>query len=405
VKQHKLRKQIAVLSQQKSNNREFISLYVPGGFSVEQILATLKKESTLTSQNKEDGNCLENTLRRVIQHLKEQKAFSESGLALFAGVFRGEIEEVFRIDELIPPEDIVAYCYVVDDHFHLEPLREMLRDPKIVGVLALDSKQASFGIVVGDKFEKTETITSGVAGKTGKGGSSQRRYERERESTVTAFFHRVAEHVTKTFLENKVNVLIAGGPGQTKNDFLKGDFLHYELSNMMLNVVDTQGAGKEALREIFEKSSGTLKTMCGPEEKKIVERLMASISKQDGLATYGFDAVMAALKKGEVQTALVDDNTDLMEKIVVCKKCGNTQTRVINVKTQSVDDITKFPCERCGAISYDVDDRDIVDVLEDMASHTDAGVEVISSESQEKAKLASLGGLAALLRYKQVRSQ
>jgi peptide subunit release factor 1 (eRF1) len=47
-----------------------------------------------------------------------------------------------------------------------------------------------------------------------------------------------------------------------------------------------------------------------------------------------------------------------------------------------------------------VEEKDIIDVLEDVASQTDARVEVISPESEEKAKLAALGGFAALLRYR-----
>jgi peptide chain release factor subunit 1 len=47
-----------------------------------------------------------------------------------------------------------------------------------------------------------------------------------------------------------------------------------------------------------------------------------------------------------------------------------------------------------------VEEKDIIDVLEDAASQTDARVEVISTESEEKAKLRALGGFAALLRYK-----
>jgi peptide chain release factor subunit 1 len=57
-------------------------------------------------------------------------------------------------------------------------------------------------------------------------------------------------------------------------------------------------------------------------------------------------------------------------------------------------------CEKCNAAEYEVDEKDIVDVLEDLASQTDARVEVISTESEEKAKLAALGGFAALLRYR-----
>lgn len=403
VKQHKLRKRIAWLSKQEARGKEFISLYIPASALIDQIVATLKKESDSNAQRSKGDKCFENAIRNVIQHLKQQKTISENGLALFAGTLPIDSEkELLNVEELVPPKPIAAYCYVVDNRFHLEPLREMLRDPKIVGVFALDSKQASFGIVKGEHIEKIEMISSGLAGKTAKGGSSQRRYERERDSAVTAFFHRVAEHAAKEFLENQINVLIAGGPAQTKNDFLKGDFLNYQLSNILLNVVDTQSAGKEALREVFDKSSETFKNICGPDERKIMQRLMASISRQDGLATYGLDAVYSALKQGEVQVAIVSDSTTLVEKAVVCKKCGNTRNRIIDARNQNVNDITNLPCERCGAIAYEVDERDIIDVLEDMASQTGASVEVISSEAQEKAELAALGGFAALLRYKPV---
>jgi peptide chain release factor subunit 1 len=47
-----------------------------------------------------------------------------------------------------------------------------------------------------------------------------------------------------------------------------------------------------------------------------------------------------------------------------------------------------------------VEEKDIIDVLEDIASLTGAKVEVISTESVEKARLTALGGFAALLRYR-----
>ena len=117
-----------------------------------------------------------------------------------------------------------------------------------------------------------------------KGGQSQRRYERERDMEVTYFFRRIAEHAAKEFLENhKVTALIVGGPGQTKDDFLKGDYLNYELKNALLSKVDSQSERAEAVKEILEKSSQTLKNMCAPEEKMIVQRLLSNIGKQNGL--------------------------------------------------------------------------------------------------------------------------
>ena len=269
MKLHKLRKQVAYLSEKESKTNDFLSLYVPAQSNVEQIIATMKKETDCeVCKSEREKERFQDEVKSLVQHLKQHKEIPEIGLAFFAGNHIDEDAEVevLTVRELIPPEPITTYLFVIDDHFRLEPLRKMLRDQKIVGVLALDAKQASFGLLKGERVELIDSISSGVPGKTRKGGQSQRRYERERNMELAYFFHRVAEHATLAFLKNQVNVLIAGGPGQTKNEFLKGEYLHYELKKMLLNIVDTQSACKEALKEIFDKSSELLNNMCGPDE-------------------------------------------------------------------------------------------------------------------------------------------
>jgi len=408
IKQHKLRKLIACLSDKQGKGREFISLYIPRQTSIDEIAANLKEEgdSAVTkSKNARDvRDRLQDATKNVIQRLKLQREIPENGLAIFAGTFANDSEsEVLHFEELVPPEPITTYLYEVADHFHLEPLREMLRNQRVVGLVAMDSKEASFGILNGERFELIEKITSGISGKTVKGGQSQRRYERERDMEVTYFFHRVAEHAAKAFLENhKVTALIVGGPGQTKHDFLKGDYFNYELKNALLSTVDTQSADREGVREVLEKSSETLKNICAPEEKMIVQRLLADMGKQDGLATCGLDLVLNALKNGEVEVALATDNTDMIEIVVMCKRCELSRAKIVNKKqkAQTVQEMVSSSCGRCNAVEYEVEEKDIIDVLEDVASQTDATVEVISTESEEKAKLTALGGFAALLRYR-----
>ena len=350
VKQHKLRKLIASLSGKEGQSKDFISLYVPFGKSQDEVVAFLKEESEAA---KSDNS--KNTIKNVIQRLKQNKETPENGLALFASNI---VED--SVEELIPPEPITTYSYDTDGHFHLEPLRDMLRNQKIVGLIAVDSKEASFAVLNGERYEFIETITSGIHGKSGKGGSSQRRYERERDMSVTQFFHRVGEHAAKAFLEKyKVTVLVVGGPGTTKQDFLIGDFLHYELKDALVDKVDTQTAGSEGVREVLDKSCELLNNLCAPEERRVMRRFLESMGKEDGLAIYGLDAVLDALKNGKVETALVTDSARI-----------------------------------------EVEGRDIVDVLEDLAAQTNARVEVISTESEEKARLAALGGVAGLLRYR-----
>jgi peptide chain release factor subunit 1 len=405
VKEHKLRKLIAWLSDKEGRGMEFISLYIPRETSIDEIVAILKKESDSAFMKSESvRDRLQDALKNVIQRLKLQKEIPENGLAIFAGTFvsNDPKSEVLNVEELVPPEPITTYLYEVDDHFRLEPLREMLRNQRIVGLVAMDSKEASFGILNGERLESIENITSGIPGKSGKGGQSQRRYERERDMELTYFFHRVAEHATKAFLENpKVTALIVGGPGPTKDDFLKGDYLHYELKNVLLSIVDTQSAGTEGVREVFGKSSEVLKNMCWPEEKRTVQRLLAELGKQDGLAICGLDSVLDALKNGEVEVALATDSTDMVEIVVMCKRCGLSKAKIIDKKKiQTVQEMISSPCEKCNAVEYEMEEKDIIDVLEDAASQTDAKVEVISTASEEKAKLTTLGGFAALLRYR-----
>jgi peptide chain release factor subunit 1 len=406
VKQHKLRKMIAWLSGKEGIGKEFISLYIPPTASFDQIVATLRNQSN--SANVENENVryrLQDAFKNLIQHLKLKKEIPENGLAVFAGTLTviDQKNEVSTVEELVPPELVVTYLYEVDDHFHLEPLREMLRNPRVVGLIAMDSKEASFGLLNGERLELIENITSGIPGKSGKGGQSQRRYERERDMEIAYFFHRVGEHATKAFLEGqRVMALIVGGPGTTKADFVKGDYLHYELKNALLSTVDTQSVGKEGVREVLEKSSETLKNMCAPEEKMIVHRLMAELAKQDGLVIYGLDSVLDALKNGEVEVALVTDSTELIEIVAMCKQCGLSKTKIVGnkKKAQTVQEMISSPCERCNSVEYEVEEKDMVDVLEDAASQTDARVEVISTESEEKAQLTALGGIAAILRYR-----
>ncbi len=401
VKQHKLKKRIAYLSAKEAPQKTFVSIYVPFDGTADQAVDRLKNELKTNDELEREA---ESVIKRLIQHLKQVPAIEENGLAIFAGVYSAnELEQPrFGIEEVVPPEPVGSFLYEVGNLFQLKPLREMLRDPKVVGVLVLDAKDATLGVASGELTETVDHISSGVPGKTHKGGQSQRRYERERNMEVTAFFRRIADHAAEEFLQkHPITVLLVGGPGQTKSDFVKGKYLHYELDNMLLQTYDTQSADEAAVKDVLCKAEELLKSMCGPEEKKLFERFQTELRKQAGLATYGLDQVTDALRKGQVEVVLVNDDSGYAEVGTVCGKCGNTVQRVVHKeKTEAMRDLISHPCSKCGGADFDLTEQDIVDVLEDLASQTDARVEVITSASGEKAQLRALGGVAAILRYK-----
>lgn len=115
-------------------------------------------------------------------------------------------------------------------------------------------------------------------------------------------------------------------------DFLSGELLHYELNDALLSRVDTQSASKDGVREVLDKSCELLMNMCAPEEKLIVQRFLASMGKEDGLAIHGLDVVLNALKNGEAEVALATDSTEIIELVAVCKKCAFPKTKTVDNK-------------------------------------------------------------------------
>jgi peptide chain release factor subunit 1 (aeRF-1) len=45
------------------------------------------------------------------------------------------------------------YLYRCDDHFHVDILKDMLKDDNLIGFLAIDAKDAGWGLLHGDKIE------------------------------------------------------------------------------------------------------------------------------------------------------------------------------------------------------------------------------------------------------------
>lgn len=393
---------MASLSSKEGTARDLVSLYIPRGKTIEELDAFLKERlDSPEIKSQEARREVRDELSEIIHLLKTRSEIPDNGLAIFAAANVGA--KGAEVQVLIPPEPLTEFTFDIDDHFNLATLRKMLREERVVGVIAMDADEAGFGVLNGDRLDIVDHITSGIPGKTDKGGWSQRRYERERDMELTYYFHRVADYATEAFItKQRVTALIVGGPGFTKEDFLKEDFLRYELKNILLPQVNTALSGKEGVKEALEKSAEALKRIHSAEDAKLLQRLEADMAKEDGLAIQGLDKVLDAVRNGVANTVLVADNTGLTEIILTCKKCGESRTRLAHEdeKMETTEQELAVRCGKCDGLEYEVEDRDIVDVLEDAASSTDAKVEVISSESEEKEKLNALGGFAALLRYK-----
>jgi peptide chain release factor subunit 1 len=407
VRLYKVRKLISELASKEGRGTELVTLYVPPKKPIHEVIANLRDEWGTAGNIKSDTtrNHVQDALVKTMQRLKLYRETPENGLVIFCGALGDNPgSEVVNIWEIQPPKPVNAYLYQCDDHFHLEWLKDMLREEKVFGLLVIESSEAAIGILSGDRLEIPDDMTSGISGKTRKGGQSARRYERGREMELTYFYHRVADHATKILLEDaKITGLIIGGPGPTKEAFLKSELLNYQLRQKIIAVIDTSYSGREGIRELVEKASEALQGVRLVEEKKLVQRFLGEVNKQGGLAVYGLPRVMEGLQKASAEVVLVSDDLDTFRITARCRKCGTVKEDVAQTrnKVQKIQEMISHPCSNCGASEYDVSEKDLVDVYEEMAFQVGAKVEMISSGTEEGNMFKSFGGVGALLRYRQ----
>ena len=409
VKIYKIKKTLDELSRITGRGTELISVYVPKGKQLHLVINTLREEQGTADNIKSDltRTHVVDSLSRVQQRLKLYKNTPERGLVIFCGAVPPEGggpigSEVIKVWEIEPPKDLSTFLYRCDDHFHVDILKDMLKDDNLIGFLAIDTKDAGWGLLYGNKIEVLRETSSGVAGKHRQGGQSARRFERLREMELTYYYNRIAE-VTKEFFIDiyPIKGLVVSGPGPTKEDFLKSNYLEYRLQNMVIAVLDTSYSGSEGIREAFVKAGEVLSDFRLSEEKLLVERLFREVNSHSGKGAYGLKDIMQFLKNNVIDTLLVTDDINLYRLEIKCKRCQNMQEEIIErlkIVPRKTELLNK-PCPNCKSMDQEATSQDLIDYLSLLAAQVGTKLEVISGVTEYGAMLGSLGKMGAILRY------
>jgi peptide chain release factor subunit 1 len=411
VKRYKLNKMINKLGNITGHGTELVTVYIPPRRPIYDIVSQLKNEAGTASNIKSDltRNHVQDALSRTVEHLKLYKEPPENGLVIFCGAIptgKGIGTEKIEIYSVVPPKAVQINLYRCDDHFWIDHLKDMMKDDKVIGILSLDTQEAGFGILTGDRWEVVESLTSGVAGKHRQGGQSARRFERLRDNELNEYYRRVADYAQKIFIdEYDVRGIIIGGPGPTKEGFIREEYLDYRLQNNVIAVLDSSYSGSEGVRELIDKvnDQGIMADYRLMEEKKIVKRFISEVYSGKGLGIYGIYDVIKSLKSGFADLVIVNDDITILKVEIKCNKCQNIQERFIerNELNSLKQELTSSTCPSCGSQDLELSDQDIIEHLEELSLMSGSRLEVISGKTEEGAQLASLGKIGAILRFKQ----
>jgi len=400
-----LKRKLEELKACKGRHTELISLYVPPSKQVFDVTAYLKNEYS-QSQNIKSKTTMKNVLsaiESITGRLKQFKNPPENGVIFFVGhksVGADKTEMVAYIIE--PPMPITTFLYRCDSLFYLEPLEAMMVEKEIYGLLLLDRRECTIGILKGNRVEMLKYMTSQVPGKHGRGGQSQRRFERLTEIAAHEWFVKCGERASEIFLaeENIIGILV-GGPGPTKHYFIDENYLHYEIQDKIVELFDTGYTDEFGLKELVDSASGTMSDLKVSKEKKIMKRFLSEVTKTDGsLAVYGELQIRKALDMGVVDTLLLSENLRKYRVKLKCSSCNYTEEKTLN--EDALNEFNAPACPKCDTSSVMgiVDKIDIIDELSDLADKTGCKVEIISLGSEEGDSLYSaFSGMAGILRY------
>ncbi len=409
LERFRLKKALETLAKKEGRATELVSLYVPSGRQVGEVMGMLRQEFGTASNIKSDTTRknVQDAITKVMQRLKLFKEVPKNGLVIFAGAIpqNGPGSERMETYVITPPEPVNVYLYRCDPKFHTEYLQEQLREKETYGIMVIDTTAATMATLEGNRLQVVREETSGVPGKHRAGGQSARRFERLREANLLSYYKRVGEHANEIFLPiPTLKGLIIGGPGPTKHEFEKGDFLNYMLKQKILDTVDTAYTGEQGAEEVVDRAPEILKQVRYVEEKKIMQDFLYQIGHDTGLATYGENDVKRALESGSVQTLLLSDGLNIVRATVKCNSCGYERQETMKEPAllSFEQSLIGQSCPKCTAPSLSVvETGDIIDDFADLAEQVGANVEIISTQTEEGQMLKnSFGGIAAILRFK-----
>ncbi len=342
----------------KGRHTELISVYVPAGYDINQKISQIQQEQG-TATNIKSKSTRDNviaSLEKMVQHLRTFKRTPPHGLIAFSGnAAEQEGKQDYRVWSVEPPLPLKQNMYRCDKEFVLEPLREMIDDKIIFGLVAMDKREGTIAILKGKTIIPLKSLHSAVPGKHKTGGQSAQRFERLREGAAIEFYKRIAQHMTEEFLENQTALqgIIVGGPGHTKFDFVDGGYITDQLKRKIIGIKDLSYTGEFGLQELLEKSEDILSEEEVVHEKLLMKQFFEKLAIDEKKIAYGYDDVLRLTKQGAVDTIVV---------------------------SEALDD-------------------SLIETLEQIAEKMGTTLEVISTETREGVQLKDLGKVGAILRY------
>ncbi len=332
---------VFLLEKIRGSHTELVTVLIPAGTNIHQVSNQLASEAG-TAENiksKTTRTAVVTALETIIRKLKEYKQTPKNGLAIFCGnVSEKEGVQDVQIWAYEPPRSLNIRLYRCDKTFVVEPLKEMLETQEIYGLLVMDRREATIGVLEGKQIKVIRTLTSGVPGKIRAGGQSAQRFERLTEGFAKEFFRRVSEALKEIFFDMpKLEGILIGGPVPTKDEFLEQGDLVTKLKEKVIAIKDIGYTDEHGLKLLVEASNEDISQQEFIKEKEIIQKFFETLGKNKSKAVYGKEKTLIALERGAVDILLISKSLPKTEMQDLEFKAENIGAKVFIISTENQD--------------------------------------------------------------------
>jgi peptide chain release factor subunit 1 len=286
---------------------ELISLYVPDN-KQSQAAKLLRDELGKCSSIK--SRSTRQSVEAGIKSTLEKLKLASGDVAIFVGpTSEGWISEIVEV-----PKPLSGIIYRCGSTFFLEPIDKMReRGPKYA-IICLDLHEAVLAFLQGTHIDVVFSDESIIPNKMSRGGQSARRFEKNRQIAIKAWFNGLSDKVNDILMQDIESLagVIISGPGLTKNDFYQGEFLHHEIRKKIIGVVDTGYVGDQGIKETINGAEDLLQETELISQRKMMKEFFRRLAKDEKI-TYA--RVEEDVLGGRVETLLLSKADKKLEEV------------------------------------------------------------------------------------------
>ena len=340
----------------KDSEDSYVSIYLTDSIDTKFVKRRIKACRSILS-----GNELKNfdsTITSIEKHLDNT---NDKNIAIFSSK-KNNFEKIIKLPVKI------ENLFIVDSSPYLRPLARVLDEWESYTLVLLNTNSAKIYSLSLGELKDTKKISKDIMNKHKKGGMSQARFNRLRRGSINSFLKEVSEELSKRV----DNQMIIAGPGNAKEQFV--EILPQNLKEKIVDVLDISFEEED---ELIKKSMQLVSENEQRKSNEAVKHLKSEILK-DGLAIYGINETLQAVKNGQVELLIIEKDYKISGWI--CEKC------------QYVEEGYKKTCPYCNNETSKVD---ILEEILEFAERTDAEIEFTDSD-----EIKDLGHIAGILRYK-----